>query len=221
MASVFIIIILILSIVVHEVAHGSAAYALGDPTAKYAGRLTLNPIKHLDMVGSFLVPLFLLLINSHFLVGWAKPVPINPYNFIDQKYGQLKVALAGPMSNFSLAIIFGIAGRFLPLDAGVRSSVGNAFPAMVETDFWGQVFFLFLFIAFINILLGIFNLLPIPPLDGSHILFTFFPSLEYKVQMFYARVGFLGMFLIMFVFIWFFPIIFSFVDAVFKIVAGV
>ena len=221
MESIFIIIILILSIVVHEVAHGSVAYALGDPTAKYAGRLTLNPIKHLDMVGSFLLPFFLLIMNSPFLLGWAKPVPINPYNFIDQKYGQLKVALAGPMSNFSLAIIFGIAGRLLPLEDGVRSDIGGAFPAMIEAGFWGQVFYLFLFIVFINTLLGIFNLIPVPPLDGSHILFTFFPSLEYKVKMFYARLGFLGMALLIFAFIWFFPVIFYFVYAVFRIIAGV
>jgi len=221
METVFIIIILILSIVVHEVAHGSVAYTLGDPTAKYAGRLTLNPIKHLDMVGSFLVPFFLLIMNSPFLLGWAKPVPINPYNFTDQKYGQLKVSLAGPMSNFALAILFGIAGRFLPLEPGVRESVGSAFPAMIESGFWGQVFFLFLFIVFINTLLGIFNLIPIPPLDGSHILFTFFPSLEYKAKVFFSKLGFIGMALLIFLFIWLFPIIFYFVEGIFRVIAGI
>jgi len=93
---IFLILILLFSVVIHEVSHGAVANYLGDPTAKYAGRLTLNPLKHIDPIGSILVPLFLVLIQSPFLVGWAKPVPINPYNFRDQKYGSAKVALAGP-----------------------------------------------------------------------------------------------------------------------------
>ena len=99
METVFIIAILIFSIVIHEVAHGGMANSIGDPTAKYAERLTLNPLKHLDPVGSFFVPFLLIAMRAPFIVGWAKPVPINPYNFNDQKYGRLKVSLAGPLSN--------------------------------------------------------------------------------------------------------------------------
>ena len=95
MEVIFIITILIFSIVIHEVAHGSMADSLGDPTARYAGRLSLNPLKHLDPMGSFIVPFMLVMMRAPFIIGWAKPVPINPYNFTDQKYGNLKVSLAG------------------------------------------------------------------------------------------------------------------------------
>jgi len=159
MGFVFLIAILIFSIVIHEVDHGAMANYLGDPTAKYAGRLTLNPIKHLDLFGSVLVPLFLVLTGSGITIGWAKPVPINPYNFRDQKYGEMKVALAGPAANFGVALVFGLALRFLP---GLVSIPG--------------LYFMLGYIIFINILLALFNLIPIPPLDGSHILFTFLPA---------------------------------------------
>ena len=116
---IFLIIILIFSVIIHEIAHGSVAYYLGDPTAKYAGRLTLNPLKHLDPVGSVIVPVFLAIMaqvtGSGIIFGWAKPVPVNPYNFRDQKYGSLKVALAGPSSNLLVALIFGLTLRFVPL----------------------------------------------------------------------------------------------------------
>ena len=110
MEYLFIIIILIFSIVIHEVAHGAMALHLGDPTAKYAGRLTLNPIKHLDPIGSIIVPIFLILMTEimggGIIFGWAKPVPINPYNFKDQKYGSAKVSIAGTVANLALALIF-------------------------------------------------------------------------------------------------------------------
>ncbi|HID11544.1 MAG TPA: site-2 protease family protein, partial [Candidatus Latescibacteria bacterium] len=154
----FLLAILLLSIVIHEVSHGLMASYLGDPTAKYAGRLSLNPLRHLDPVGSVLVPLFLVIMRSPFLFGWAKPVPINPYNFRDQKYGSAKVSLAGPGANLLVALVFGLAIRFL--------SPAFEIPALLA---------IFSFIVFINILLALFNLLPIPPLDGSHILFTFLP----------------------------------------------
>ena len=115
MEIIFLIVILLFSVVIHEVSHGVVANYLGDPTAKYAGRLTLNPLKHIDPIGSILVPLFLVIIRSPFLIGWAKPVPINPYNFRDQKYGSAKVALAGPASNLAIAIFFGLMLRFVPI----------------------------------------------------------------------------------------------------------
>ncbi len=159
--TIFSLVILLFSVIMHELAHGYVAYSLGDPTAKYAGRLTLNPIKHLDLFGSIILPLLLFLAGSPFLFGWAKPVPINPYNFSDKKYGDIKVSLAGPASNFILAIVFGLILRFLPnqILAG-NEGIGIALGYIVAINIW----------------LGLFNLIPIPPLDGSWILFSFFPS---------------------------------------------
>lgn len=150
----FTLIVLLFSIIIHEIAHGSVAYYLGDPTAKHAGRLTLNPLKHLDPFGSVLLPLFLFLISAGKgpIFGYTKPVPVNPYNFRDQKWGTLKVSIAGPLSNFLIAVIFSLAIRFLPLN-------------LIFTT-------LFSIIAFYNFAWGIFNLIPIPPLDGYHILFS-------------------------------------------------
>ncbi|MBL7156342.1 MAG: site-2 protease family protein [Candidatus Pacebacteria bacterium] len=155
LSTIFSLIIILFSIVLHEIAHGYTAYKLGDPTAKYAGRLTLNPLAHLDPVGSFLVPLFTLVmtLGRGPMFGWAKPVPINPYNFTDQKYGQLKVAIAGPAMNFLVALILGLILKFFALPYIVWSIFSTA--------------------RILNIYLGAFNLIPIPPLDGSHILSAF------------------------------------------------
>jgi len=154
----FIIIILIMSVVIHEVSHGFAALALGDPTAKYQGRLTLNPFNHLDPVGSVLVPLIGYFAGG-FIIGWAKPVPFNPHNLRSAKWGEALVAVAGPVSNIVLAAIFGLIIR-----------LGNGASFMNES-------FLSLasFVVLINITLAIFNLIPIPPLDGSKILFAVLP----------------------------------------------
>src|SRR3989344_113257 len=112
MLTIFSLIVLFFSIVLHEVAHGSVALQLGDPTAKNAGRLTLNPLKHIDLFGTIILPLVLILTGSQFVVGWAKPVPVNPFNFRDQKWGSLKVSIAGPATNFFIAVLFGLAIRF-------------------------------------------------------------------------------------------------------------
>ena len=112
--TIFSLVILLFSVIIHELAHGYIAYSLGDPTAKYAGRLTLNPIKHLDPFGSVILPLILFISGSPILFGWAKPVPVNPYNFKDQKWGSLKVAIAGPITNIALAVFFGLLIRFIP-----------------------------------------------------------------------------------------------------------
>ena len=106
------------SVIIHEISHGLMAQSMGDTTARDAGRLTLNPIKHLDLFGSILLPLMLIVIRSPFLFGYAKPVPYNPLNLSDQKYGPAKVAIAGPLSNFILAILFGLVLRFLPDSVG-------------------------------------------------------------------------------------------------------
>lgn len=162
------IIVLLFSVVIHEVSHGLMAYRLGDPTAKYAGRLTLNPMKHLDPVGSFLVPLLLIVLRTGMLFGWAKPVPYNPYNLRDQKYGPALVGLAGPLSNVALALLAGLAMRILlVLDLGDGTFIYSFLSTMI----------------FINILLTVFNLLPIPPLDGSKLLFTFLPISEHTKSM--------------------------------------
>jgi len=191
MEYLFLIIILIFSIVIHEVSHGATANYLGDPTAKYSGRLTLNPINHLDPIGSILVPLFLILMRSPILFGWAKPVPINPYNFRDQKYGSAKVALAGPGSNLTVALVFGLALRFFPEIAEISG-----------------LYLMFSYIVYINILLAIFNLLPLPPLDGSHILFTFLPPGFENLKIFLSQFGIFILFFILFFFSrWLFLII--------------
>ncbi len=177
---VFQIIILIFSVVIHEVSHGLAAYWLGDPTAKYAGRLTLNPVKHLDLWGSFLIPLFLIVSQVGIIFGWAKPVPYNPYNLKNQKNGPAIVGAAGPLSNILLALLAGVLMRFL-LVLGVDD---------------GLLIYKFLtYLALINVLLAIFNLLPIPPLDGSKLLFAFLPISE-QTKMLLERYGFI--FLIVF-----------------------
>ena len=145
------------SVVVHEVAHGVAADKLGDPTARYQGRLTLNPIPHLDPFGSIFLPLLLTLSGSPFLLGWAKPVPYNPFNFRrGGKWGEAIVAFAGPASNFLIALVMALLIR------------AELFPPEMTA-----VLFL---VLFINVLLGIFNLIPIPPLDGSKVLSALLPS---------------------------------------------
>ncbi|MCX6724169.1 MAG: site-2 protease family protein [Candidatus Staskawiczbacteria bacterium] len=173
---IFQLIVLVFSVMIHEIAHGSVAFSLGDPTAKNEGRLTLNPLKHIDIFGSIILPL-LLLLSSVFsggpgiIFGWAKPVPINPYNFKDQKWGSLKVAVAGPATNFAVAIFFGLLIRFLNIP--------------VQDNF-----FQFLSIIVIyNFSLALFNLVPIPPLDGSHILLGIFPIFSRKAMIFLQQYG--------------------------------
>lgn len=203
-AILFQIIVILFSITIHEFSHAAMANHLGDPTAKYAGRLTLNPLKHLDPVGSVIVPIFLILFTGRGF-GWAKPVPINPYNFKDQKYGSLKVSLAGPGSNLIVALVFGLGLRlffflnFMPL----------------------SLFEAFSYIIFINIVLAMFNLIPIPPLDGSHILFTFLPYSAQKLKMFLRQFGtFILIFLIFFV-PGFFAILFNVVSRIFNLIIGI
>lgn len=144
---------LAIAIILHEVSHGYVALQLGDPTAKYAGRLTLNPIKHIDLWGTIIVPGILLLSGSGFVFGWAKPVPVNYYNLRYGKYGPVIVALAGPLMNFILLIVFGLLARISP--------AGTALP------------YLFVTIAMVNAVIMLFNLIPIPPLDGSKVLYLF------------------------------------------------
>ena len=205
MEFVFVIIVLILSIVIHELAHGYAALAQGDPTAKYAGRLTMNPIKHLDLMGSFIVPFVLYLLPTGFILGWAKPVPYNPYNLRNQRWGEALVSAAGPASNLAVAATFGLIIRLgtgiLPEDAILLSSL----------------------IVIINIIIAIFNLIPIPPLDGSKILFAVLPRTVKvaETRMFLERYG---IFVVLFALVLFsgviFPIIIMALVLMFDLFAG-
>ena len=145
---IFQLIVLIFSVMIHEIAHGSVAYSLGDPTAKNEGRLTLNPLRHIDIFGSIILP-FLLLISSvvsggqGVIFGWAKPVPVDSSNFRDKKWGSLKVAIAGPAVNFGVAIFFGLMIRFLNIP--------------VQSNFFQFISIIVIY----NFSLGIFNLFPI------------------------------------------------------------
>ena len=186
---IFQIAILIMSVVIHEVSHGYAASFLGDQTAKYQGRLTLNPLKHLDFVGSFLVPSAAYFLGG-FIFGWAKPVPYNPYNLKPGRWSEAVVAAAGPASNVALALIFGLL---------LRVGVAATSPAFIQITS---------VIVFINILLAIFNLVPIPPLDGSKLLFAAFPDKLYQLRGFFERYGLiLVLFFIFFLWQFIFPVI--------------
>lgn len=147
-----------MSVVIHEVSHGFAAEKLGDPTARLAGRLTLNPINHIDLFGSFILPVLLVLTHSPFLFGWAKPVPYNPYNLKNQKWGPAIVAVAGPFSNICLAVIFGLIIRF--------SNTLQLTQAFFDVS---------VMIVMTNLVLAVFNMIPVPPLDGSKVLLSVLP----------------------------------------------
>lgn len=150
--------IIIFSVIIHEVSHGWIANLLGDPTARLEGRLTLNPVPHIDPVGSVIVPL-ITVFGGGFMFGWAKPVPYNPRNLKNQQWGEAIVAAAGPLSNLAIAIFFGLVMRFA-LASGFNSA---SFYSVVSA------------IIISNIVLAIFNLVPIPPLDGSKVLFSILP----------------------------------------------
>ncbi len=155
--ALFSVAVLILSVILHEVAHGYMANYLGDPTARLEGRLTLNPFKHIDPLGTLILPFFLYITGSPILIGYAKPVPYNPYN-IKAKNGEALVAFAGPATNILLALIFGLAIRFSGGSLGIELTHA------------------FAIIAAINIFLALFNLIPIPPLDGSKVLSALLPG---------------------------------------------
>jgi len=166
MQLLFLVLILLFSVVLHEVSHGYMASLLGDPTARLSGRLTLNPIKHLDPIGSIMLPLALVLLQAKFILGWAKPVPYNPYNLRGGRWGPAYVAAAGPLSNFLIALVFGLIARL--------GSSYDFFPLTAVTILGA--------IVVINLTLGVFNLIPIPPLDGSKILFTLLPFRYHWVE---------------------------------------
>jgi Zn-dependent protease len=165
---VALIIALVFSVVLHEMAHGYAANWLGDPTARLQGRLSGNPLVHIDPLMSVIIPGLLILSGSSILFGAAKPVPYNPYNFTNQKWGEAIVAAAGPAMNVAIAIIFAV----LVQNAEILNLSGTFVTLAVQ-------------IIMLNIFLAIFNLMPIPPLDGSKILPKFLP---YRLAIGYDRI---------------------------------
>ncbi|MBI2019398.1 site-2 protease family protein [Candidatus Daviesbacteria bacterium] len=164
------IIILLFSVIVHEVMHGFVALKFGDRTAEKAGRLTLNPIPHIDLFGTILIPALLIFTGSPILFGWAKPVPVNPLNFSNLRRGELFVSAAGILANFGLALVAAVIFQIL-------NTLPQQFPSYI-----GNVL---TFAVLINVVLGIFNLLPIPPLDGSKILMS---QLPYNLARQYDRI---------------------------------
>jgi Zn-dependent protease len=195
--------IFLYSVILHEIFHGLAAEVLGDPTPRLAGRISLNPIVHLDPLGSIIIPLFLLISGSNIVFGWAKPVPINYFNLKDKKYGMAKVALAGPVANFILALIFGLILRFIPFS---------------NSQFSQNLSLIFSQICWVNLLLAFFNLVPIPPLDGSHILFTFLPFKYQNIKIFLIRYQ---IFILLFFIAFGFPFLGILVRFFFKLITNI
>lgn len=201
------LIVLILSVIAHEVAHGYAADSLGDPTARLSGRLTMNPLPHVDVMGSIIIPALLIFSGSSMLFGWAKPVPYNPYNLRNHRLGETFVALAGSGTNILLAIIFGLIVRW----------GGDALPS-AAISLAGTI-------AFVNLFLGLFNLLPFPPLDGFTALRSALPwHLASRLNRFEESVrgaGILSLILFLFAFslILAGPFL-SFVVRLFRLIAG-
>jgi Zn-dependent protease len=198
--AVFYIGVLVMSVVIHEVSHGLAALYYGDRTAKHLGRLTLNPIPHLDLFGSILLPALLYLTNAGFMIGWAKPVPYNPDNLRDRKRGEIAVASAGVVANLLLSLIFGLILRFMPFEF-LSPQIGFALSTIV----------------LVNLALAIFNLVPIPPLDGSKILFGLLPASAYTFVSFVEQYSFV----ILIIFILFFSdILHPILSFLFSIITG-
>ena len=194
------LVILIFSVIIHECSHGVAALRNGDDTAKVMGRLTLNPLPHIDIFGTIIIPGLLLLANVPIIIGWAKPVPINPYRFRNFRRGMIEVGVSGPLSNILLALFFAFLLRIT--SANPLSGAG----------------YLLYFGVFINFLLALFNLIPIPPLDGSRILGSLLPL---KMEANYYRIERYGMFIIIaLLFFGFFNLLFPVISFLTKLVTG-
>ena len=205
---VFFFLIIVPSAILHEYAHGWMANQLGDPTAKYAGRLTLNPKVHIDRWGTILMPaLLFLLTGGRFMFAYAKPVPYNPYNLRNQRWGPAWVGAAGPLANISLALVFGLALRFLPSTLGIISgSFLLNFMSIASS------------IVFTNLMLAVFNLVPIPPLDGSKVLFSFLP---YHLQNLRKSLERWGFFIVLFFIVFLWQFLTPTIGALFSLLTGI
>ena len=208
----FHLLVLLFSVVIHEVAHGTVALMLGDPTAKYAGRLTLNPLKHIDPFGTVILPLLLLSFSIFSgmglaLFGWAKPVPYNPAHLRNPRKGAAIISLAGPAANMLIAVIFGLlirtlsSGAFVP--SGYMQTLLGAFAAIVFT----------------NLYLALFNLIPVPPLDGSKLFVAFLPAGQWMQITHFMEQW--GIFLLVFVIYYFVPYVSLVASFIFRLLVGV
>ena len=197
---IFLYLVIVISAVFHEYAHGWVAYRLGDPTAKNAGRLTLNPIAHIDLMGTVLMPLAMMVFFGVF-IGWAKPVPFNPNNLKDKKHGTLKVGIAGIATNFCIALALGLFLRFFAGSASIVSMFGPMFLNFLAI------------VVYINIFLALFNFIPMPPLDGSKIFEDLFP----KQWRYFMNLGMIGMIIAMF---FGFLILPSIANYIFRVIVG-
>lgn len=198
---VFYIVVLVMSVVIHEVSHGYVAEYFGDKTARFAGRLTLNPFRHLDWFGSIILPLILVISKAGFIIGWAKPVPYNPENLSNRRLGTIAVAFAGIFANLAIAFFFGLAIRL----------------AVYYQFFSEPFYFITGLIVFLNLLLALFNLMPFPPLDGSKILFSLLPTRFYYLEALLQRYA-IFVFLLFIFFIW--NQVFPVVLFLYKVFAG-
>jgi Zn-dependent protease len=185
----YILPILIFSVVIHELSHGLMALRCGDATAKEMGRITLNPIPHIDLVGSIIVPLFSLLATGRIFIAWAKPVPVNPLNFRHQRRDDILVSVVGPLSNLAMALLCAICAVVF---VNGSSYLGNDLSPVVADGF---NFFVKMFYGgvYLNVILAVFNLIPVPPLDGSHVVASLLPE---RAGNQYRQIGFFGIFLI-------------------------
>lgn len=201
--SIFYILVLIMSVVIHEIAHGYAALHYGDHTAEYQGRLTLNPIKHLDLYGSILLPVLLIVTHAPFLIGWAKPVPYNPANFKpeERRVASIWVAAAGILANIAIAVFFSAVIRL----AGVVTFIPESIIPLAGV------------IVLLNIVLAIFNLIPIPPLDGSKILFGLLGYKSHRFERFFEKYSiFVLLFFVFFLWQFITPVVYL----IFKSITG-
>lgn len=196
----FIYLVIIISAIFHEYAHGYVAYRLGDPTAKNEGRLTLNPIPHIDLMGTVIMPLVLMIFAGVF-IGWAKPVPFNPNFLSDKKYGTLKVGIAGITTNFFIALSLGLFLRFFSSMPFILSIFGPLFLQFIAT------------VVYINLFLALFNFIPMPPLDGSKIFESLFP----RQIRYFMKLGMVGIFVAIFAAFIILPTIAQFI---FRIIVG-
>jgi len=184
--TLYILPILLFSVIVHELSHGWMALRLGDTTARDAGRLTLNPVPHIDLIGSIIVPLIAVASGSGIFIAWAKPVPVNPANFRNIRRDDILVAAVGPFSNLVMALVCTV--MFI-----VVRSLSAVVPGEGGLGDWVTLFLLRMFFGGIgvNIMLALFNMLPIPPLDGSHIAASLLPE---RFGTMFRRIGFFGIF---------------------------